>query len=224
MSRRVDLNVDIGEGFAHDDALLEIATSANVCCGVHAGNPDTTRRTVDACRAQGVRVGAHPGFPDRASMGRRAPESAEHPAFFASVREQIDAFRRCYEPAYIKPHGALYQMLSSANAEQAERWGRELGLDDGPVMALPGTPFAAWLGDRLVSEGFADRAYRADGQLVPRSEPGSVLAGKPEMAAQAVTLAGRVHSVCLHGDTQKCVEHACAVRHALEAAGWEIGP
>lgn len=222
-ARRVDLNVDIGEGFPHDAELIGIATSANVCCGRHAGDPDTTCRTVDACRSRGVRVGAHPGFPDRASMGRRMPSQFERVAYFASVREQIAEFRSQFEPAYVKPHGALYQMLSGAIHGEAERYGVELGLDVGSVMALPGTPFAAWLGDRLIAEGFADRAYLPDGRLVPRSEPRAVLRSPAEVAAQAVALAARVHSVCLHGDTSECVDLARHVRRALEAEGWEVG-
>ena len=154
---RIDLNVDIGEGLGCDDALMAIATSANVCCGAHAGDAETTRRTVDACRERGVRVGAHPGFPDRPSMGRRLPEAGERDAYTASVHDQIASFRERYDPAYIKPHGALYNLLCAAGPAEVESWAPLLGLDELPVMALPGTPFAAWLGTRLIAEGFADR-------------------------------------------------------------------
>ena len=77
--RKIDLNVDIGEGFPHDRELLAFASSANVCCGTHAGSRELTIETVELCREHGLRVGAHPGYPDRASMGRQSIEVVKPP-------------------------------------------------------------------------------------------------------------------------------------------------
>ena len=73
---KVDLNSDLGESFGaytlgSDDRVLALVSSANVACGFHAGDPSVMGATVAACRAQGVAVGAHPGFPDLVGFGRR---------------------------------------------------------------------------------------------------------------------------------------------------------
>ena len=72
----IDLNADLGEGFGvwrlgDDDAMLGIVTSANVACGFHAGDPVTMQRLVTEAAAQGVSIGAHPGFNDLWGFGRR---------------------------------------------------------------------------------------------------------------------------------------------------------
>ena len=69
--RSIDLNADLGEGFPNDRALLELVTSASVCCGAHAGSDDVIRQTLSAARHRGVVVGAHPGYRDREGFGRR---------------------------------------------------------------------------------------------------------------------------------------------------------
>ena len=59
------------KGTGNDDAVLDLVTSASVACGVHAGDPDTMRRTLEAATRRGVVVGAHPSYPDRTGFGRR---------------------------------------------------------------------------------------------------------------------------------------------------------
>ena len=65
------MNADLGEGFPNDRKLLELVTSASICCGAHAGSPDVIRR--DAARRLGLQVvvGRHPGYQDREGFGRR---------------------------------------------------------------------------------------------------------------------------------------------------------
>ncbi len=108
MSRRIDLNVDVGEGFAFDRDLLDLATSANVCAGGHAGSEALTMDTVELCRSRNVRVGVHPGYPDRATMGRRSMRVEEHHEFLGSVFHQVKRFVGLARPSYLKPHGAFY--------------------------------------------------------------------------------------------------------------------
>jgi len=78
----------------------------------------------------------------------------------------------------------------------------------------------------VLHEGFPDRAYGPDGRLVARSEPGAVISDTGQIARRAVELATgggpHVDSVCVHGDTPGAVDHARAVRRALEAAGLEL--
>ena len=116
----IDLNVDIGEGFAFDRELLKFATSANVCCGVHAGSKDLTAETVALCGEMGVQVGIHPGYPDRVSMGR-APMSPEHQfEYLSSVFEQVRGFLQLSAGSYVKPHGAFYNETAAVLPEAWE--------------------------------------------------------------------------------------------------------
>ena len=87
---RIDINADVGEDCGDDAALIPLLTSANVCCGVHAGGSDTMRRTVDLCLRHGVRLGAHVSYPDREHFGRRELELP--PAeISASITAQLQA-------------------------------------------------------------------------------------------------------------------------------------
>jgi 5-oxoprolinase (ATP-hydrolysing) subunit A len=113
-SRRIDLNADVGEGLPPevDRSLMEVVTSASIACGGHAGDPDTMRRTLDAARELGIRVGAHPSYPDREGFGRRAMDVGPK-KLRASIEQQVsrlcDVAAKCgVEVAYLKPHGALY--------------------------------------------------------------------------------------------------------------------
>lgn len=239
--KKVDLNVDIGEGFPFDEALLEFATSANVCCGVYAGSPELTRATIDLCRSKGVRVGIHPGYPNREAMGRETTSLAEA---IASLPAQLAPFG-FGEAMYVKPHGALYN-LSSFASERSERVSEgssrrpkiepeaarlveaifEIPVTPRALMGLPGTGhelLARRNEVEFIREGFADRAYTASGRLVPRGEPGAILQDPAQIRAQVLNLAPRADSICLHGDTPGCLEFAELVRRTLVDAGYEVG-
>lgn len=235
--KKVDLNVDIGEGFPYDRELLQFATSANVCCGEHAGNWELTQATVELCHLKGTRLGMHPGFPDRESMGRHVPKQL--PSEWAdSLTMQFARFVEQFTAAYIKPHGAWYQILSDANVvptsmRDAQLTGYCSGILFGMVaeaslaaMLLPSSSaFKAMKtgGTSVIAEGFADRAYRPDGTLVPRSEPGAVLEDPDQIKAQVLRLAKEVDSICLHGDTPNCLEFAEMVTKTLLDHGYEVG-
>lgn len=221
--RRVDINVDVGEGFAFDDELLRIATSANVCCGAHSGSVELSLETAEKCRSLGVRVGAHPGFPDRTTMGRGAFPLDDEPSRVALLRSLME---QCAVASwsYVKPHGALYNATTRPGPATVPLVAvlLHLGL---PLMGMPGThhehiAFAAEV--PFIREGFADRAYLPDGRLVSRTEPGAVLSDPDEIAAQVLVLAERVDSICVHGDSPGCVEIAALVRSTLERAGYEV--
>ena len=223
--KRIDLNVDIAEGFPHDSELLDIATSANVCCGEHAGSWELTVGTVAMCREAGLRVGAHPGYPDRASMGRASPAPSDWETAERSVRLQIERMIEIGACDYVKPHGAFYNEAVDAGAA-LEALTSILNERKTPQMGLPDTGLesaARTASVPFLREGFADRAYTPDGRLIPRSRPGAVLTSADEVRAQALRLAPRVDSICLHGDTEGCVEFASLVRAALEQAGFEVG-
>ena len=110
-----------------------------------------------------------------------------------------------------------------------------------PLLCLPGSTLAECAvkaGLRVVAEGYADRAYQADGTLVPRGRPGAVISDVDTVVARAFRMAtaaevqtqegevitAAVESLCLHGDTPGAVELTRRVRDALEAAGVRLAP
>jgi UPF0271 protein len=223
----LDLNADLGEGF-DDERLLDVVTSANVACGFHAGDAATMARVAAAALERGVAVGAHVGYRDREGFGRRRLDVAPG-VVTAEVAEQVAALARACSDAgtrvrYVKPHGALY---NAAVADEELARAVVAGCGELPVLGLPGSALlraAEAAGLEAVPEGFADRAYARDGTLVPRGTAGAVISDPDEAARNAVALARRVRSVCVHGDTPGAVTAARYARAALEAAGVELGP
>lgn len=233
----IDLNADVGESFGRwqlgdDAALLPHLTSANVACGFHAGDPLTLRRTCALAVQHGVAIGAQVGYRDLAGFGRRYVDvpAAELEADVLYQLGALDGIARAAggRVAYVKPHGALYHAVSR-HPEQAEAVVAAVVAHGGlPVLGLAGSAFLAAVdaaGLEAVPEGFADRAYLPDGGLVPRSEPGAVLADPAAVAEQAVRLAtsGTVRSLCVHGDSPGAPGLAAAVRAALDLAGLPVG-
>ena len=246
----IDLNADLGESFGvwrlgDDDAMLGIVTSANVACGFHAGDPSGVLRVCRSAAERGVRIGAQVGYRDLAGFGRRFIDvSAED--LVADVVYQIGALQAIARAAgsavsYVKPHGALYNTIVT-HREQGAAVAEAVRLVDPrlPVLGMAGSAFfdeAGRLGLRTVTEAFADRAYRPDGQLVSRREPGAVLDDPAAIADRVVSMvtSGRitatdgtqidvsVESVCVHGDSPGTVQIATAVRDQLAAAGADIG-
>lgn len=245
---RIDLNADVGEDMAapaDEAALLHVVTSASVCCGAHAGTPEGVAATVRAAVVAGAVVGAHPSYPDRAGFGRRSI-SMGRAELAQSLGEQIAFVSGLARAAgsrvhYVKPHGALYHQVSSDPstaalvAEVVAGCGIEVLLMAAGATA---TDEAEAAGVRVVGEAFADRAYRADGTLAPRGDPGAVLVDDGTVVAQALSIVRhgrataadgtvvevRADSLCLHGDTAGALALARSVRRALEEDGVVLAP
>lgn len=240
----MDLNADLGEGSAADGELLAVVTSASIACGSHAGDPLTMLETARMAAGRGVSVGAHPSYPDREGFGRRAlPLPAEE--LFATIVHQVGAMAAAAAAAgtqvrFVKPHGALYNRAAAEAvvAEPVVRAAAALGL---PLLCPHGSQMqrvAAAAGVTCYTEAFADRAYAADGSLVPRGSAGAVLHDPAAVAEQAMRLArhGEVvatdgsvipvaaDSLCLHGDTPGALGLARSVRRVLEDAGVALRP
>jgi UPF0271 protein len=226
MTRRIDLNADLGEEVTDDAALLTVVTSANVACGYHAGTPQTMRFVCEEAARLGVAIGAQVSYLDREHFGRRtldiAPELLEQ-----HVLEQVGLLVDIAEAAgadvsYVKPHGALYNRVVDDD-EQA--FAVLAGSGSLPVLGLPGGALirlAVDAGREIRLEGFPDRGYTPEGRLVPRDQPGALIHGPDAIAANAVALAESVDSVCVHGDSPGAVAAARAVRRALEIEGWDV--
>lgn len=251
MRRTIDLNSDLGEGFGSwqmgdDAALLGVVTSANIACGFHAGDPATMRRTAAMAVQRGISIGAHVAYPDLRGFGRRNIDLPREEVF-ADVVYQIGALEALARTvggsvAYVKPHGALYnQMMVDVELAQTVVSAILSYRPTLPLLVLPGSVaqrIAQQVGLPNFSEGFADRAYEPDGQLVSRNRPGAVLHDPTQVAARAVrmvregtvvTIDGSVLSLdvatlCVHGDSPGAVEMARAVRAAMLDAGVELAP
>jgi UPF0271 protein len=223
--RSIDLNADLGEEVTDDAALLRVVTSANVACGYHAGSPEIMRTVCEQAAERGVSVGAQVSYDDRENFGRVAHD-VRREVLREQVADQVGTLSAIAAAAgtsvrYVKPHGALYHRVID-DEEQAS------AVLDGsgelPVLGMPGALLsgAEAAGRVVFLEGFPDRGYRPDGRLVPRGEAGALLEEDAEIAAHAVALAPSVQSLCLHGDSPGAVDHARAVRRALESDGWSL--
>jgi UPF0271 protein len=241
----------MGESFGRytlgsDEAVTPYITSANIACGLCAGDPIVMNATIRCAVTHGVSIGAHPGFPDLQGFGRRemnlTPDEIEAFMIF-----QIGALAGLARAAgadlvHVKPDGALYNMaardirVARAVARAVARFSKSLvfvGLSES-VMIEAG----AEAGLRVAREAFADRAYNADGSLVSRTLPGAVLESPQDAATQAVRIALngvimahsgepvalRADTLCIHGDTPAALAIVQAVRCGLDAAGVRVLP
>ena len=223
----IDLNADLGEGDAGDEELLRVVSSCNIACGGHAGDTQSMQATVACAIANGVAIGAHPAYPDREGFGRRSGflsgnklriSLAAQIAMLAAIAEKNGTVL-----THVKPHGALYNDAVN-NRELADIIVSvvEATLPGVALVGLPSSEMQNAASSRslkFIAEGFVDRAYREDGQLVPRSEPGAVHVSLEKVLSQAVALVGKVDSLCIHGDSPGAAEIARAVRKELEKQG-----
>lgn len=230
----IDLNADLGENtperpVSDDESMLRLVTSANVSCGFHAGSREGIAATVSMATAGNVTIGGHPSYRDFANFGR-SPLEIDAAALQAEVEEQIRFLKQLADEVggavrYVKPHGALYNRIAHDPAQATAVVSAVSAVDPSlVVLGLAGgvlLDIAEQAGLATASEAFPDRAYAADGSLVPRTEPGAVLHDPAVVAERAVQMAlrGTVDSICLHGDTPGSVAIAAACRAALDAAG-----
>ena len=247
--RKVDLNADLGESFGAysigmDEEVIQYISSANVACGWHAGDATVMDRTVRNAAKAGVRVGAHPGYPDLLGFGRR-PMSISPDEGRAYIQYQVGAlwaFARGagVELQHVKPHGALYNTAAKDRELALALCEGVRAVDPKLIfMGLAGSELlraAEEVGLRAASEVFADRAYMPDGNLAPRSMPGSVLHDREfairrtvRMVKEGVVTAIdgtdipiRADSICVHGDNRSALEFVEGIRAALTAEGIEI--
>ena len=243
---RVDLNSDLGEGYGayscgDDAAILDVVTSANVACGLHAGDPEIMAKTFALAKARGVAVGAHPGFPDLWGFGRRrmpfSPDEIERLVAYQVGAAQALAAYTGHRITYVKAHGALANLaaeerpVADAIARAVRAVDRDLAL---LAIALTAqVPAGEACGLAVHQEIFADRGYTEACQLIPRGQPGALITGAEEAAgrvlhmveagailtAQGTVLPTPIHSICVHGASAHAVATARAVRDRLEAAG-----
>ena len=241
------LNCDLGESFGSwtmglDSEVMPHIDQANIACGFHGGDPLTMRKTLALAAKHGVRVGAHPAYPDLVGFGRRSMNlSAKE--IIANIHYQVAALEglaRCQgiELQYVKPHGALYNdMMARTSVREAIMQAISDYHLPLPLM-LQATPEAGQHlteakehGISLLFEAFADRCYDDDGKLLPRSQAGAVhtrermLAQVAQLCSQGTvtTVSGHVvalqaDTLCVHGDNLEAVHAIVAIRELIQGS------
>ncbi len=237
---RVMINCDMGEAFGlyrmgDDEGIMPFITVANVACGFHASDPVVMRNTVRLAQKYGVKVGAHPSYPDLQGFGRREMKM-DPEELTACIIYQVGALKGFLETNgmelnHIKPHGSLYgvsardETVANAVADAAEAFGGVplLGMANSvheDVYTKRGLPF--------VAEYYTDLDYTDEGGLIITREhvahdPDKAAAGAVRAITEgkATSINGkeipmRADSVCVHSDTPSAVELAAAVHAALK--------
>lgn len=241
---KVDLNADVAEGCGQDDKLMTIVSSANVCCGLHAGSYAEMLTTLQLAKENNVRVGAHPSLDDRENFGR-TDQVLDEEGYRALMRYQLGATKALCDLVgvpleYVKPHGALYNQ-AAANESLADILVCEIKNFDSnlKVMGLSGgylVKSAKNHGLEVISEVFADRNYEKDGSLVSRSKDNALITDTDEATNHVLQMITEgfvtsvcgekvpvdAQSVCLHGDGEHAILFAQEIKKQLELKGIEI--
>jgi UPF0271 protein len=234
----IELNCDLGEAFGmwalgDDEAIMPYISMANVACGFHAGDPVVMRDTVALAKANDVKVGAHPSYPDLQGFGRR-DMLMDRDELTAAILYQTGALKAFLDAqgmplTHLKPHGALYgraahdEAVAAAIADAAEVYGV-------PVLGMAGTLHETVYTQRglaFLAEFYADLEYDDDGSLIitrkhDAYDPEQVVERVRRVLDDGVAIARsgaeipmRADLVCIHSDTPGAVELARAVRDAL---------
>ncbi len=247
----IDINCDLGESFGayrigNDEAMMKYITSANVACGLHAGDPMVMDRTVQLAIEHGVALGCHPGYPDLQGYGRRAMalSSAEIENYVLYQIGALSAFARSHgaQLSHVFAHGALGN-TSAADLEVARAVARAIARFSKELIMLcvarsEQVTAGRELGLRIAETVSIDRAYNADGTLVSRRLPGAVLHDPKEIVERAIRLVRegvitsvtgepvtfKIHTITLHGDNPEAAENAAMLIDALKAAGIQTKP
>lgn len=251
--KSIDLNADLGEAdnadWARNEAeMLLYISSANIACGGHAGTKKSMRHMVRGAKENGVIIGAHPSYPDKAHFGRKSMilgDDISKEDLKDSLLEQITTLAEISAEeemfiSYVKPHGALYNDAVK-DAEKANLIAEVIAAID-PNLIFMGGPNSE-MGKaakryklKFIAEGFIDRRYTDEGHLQSRSIEGAVIKDQKARLIQAkrivtlkrvVTASGKelpldVKTLCLHGDSAGAVETARLARREIEAAGVTI--
>lgn len=241
---RIDLNADLAEECGGDDEIFPLLSSANICCGAHAGGPAAMQTAVSAARVHGVTIGAHVGYEDREHFGRIAVDIPPE-ELHSSMTKQLRALSAICDAEgvhmqYVKPHGALYHRVGSDPVQAQVVVDAVAAMDANLDLLVPNSPIvrraAENAGVQCHFEYFADRGYNADGTLVDRRREGAMLTATNAIVERALRwletglvrcvdghdIRVEATSICLHGDEQDAIASARALRSALDECGYAV--
>jgi len=239
----IDINSDMGElnhllADGTYEKLMDHVTSINVACGGHAGDPEMMNVMVALAKSKGVKLGAHPSFPDKENFGREVIEDFDPNELLDSIRDQIEtlvdiASEHEMELSHVKPHGALYNL--AVNNEEISQTIAEAIIDVNSsfkAVGLAGSKMITVfdeLGLDVISESYVDRMYEADGTLRSRKFDDALITDPEKAANQMKSMLNgnivavdgtafqvKIQSVCVHSDTPNAVEIAAAVKDQLD--------
>lgn len=243
---QIDLNSDMGESFGaykigNDEGILPYITSANIACGYHAGDPMVMDKVVKTAKAQGVAVGAHPGYPDLMGFGRRKMVLSPY-EIKNYMKYQIGALWAFVHSSgmklqHVAPHGALGN-LCQYDREVSRAICEAVYEIDPSIMifycagAVLGEE-AEKMGLKTAAEIFADRAVQDDLNLVPRKQPGAMITDEDFAVKRCIrmvkegmvtTITGkdvpiRGDTLCVHGDGPKALAFVERIRKAFQDEG-----
>ncbi|MFB9056552.1 5-oxoprolinase subunit PxpA [Mariniflexile ostreae] len=224
---RIDINVDVGEGIGNEHQLMPYVSSCNIACGGHSGDEKTMRAVIKFAKAHGVKIGAHPSFPDKENFGRQAMDMS-CVSLFTSLKNQIKDLLAVLKEEHavlhhIKPHGALYNKAAVdkrtavvlVEVVKSLRMPVKLFVPYGSVIEK----VALNNGLDITYEGFADRNYNSDLTLVSRKEDEALICDGEKVfehvyrmlaTGKLKTINGdeidiKAETFCVHGDTPNAV-------------------
>ncbi|MCS6857495.1 MAG: LamB/YcsF family protein [Sandaracinaceae bacterium] len=219
------LGIDAAESEGESEDLYACAHVLYIACGGHAGSPVLMEKAISFCTRLGIGIGAHPSYPDREGFGRRSL-SIPLEALADSVAAQCQALNHVAKRfgasiTHFKLHGALYH-----DANQNERiaqavLGAALEVLGSLIIVGPQggalRAFAERHGLPFHPEGFADRRYRPDGSLLPRTEPGALISNPEEALSQVKGLIAKGYlAIGLHSDSPNALAIGQRIRKMLE--------
>ena len=240
------LNCDLGESYGSwamglDDQVMPHINQANIACGFHGGDPVTMRNTLALAARHGVKIGAHPSYPDLVGFGRRSMNLSDD-ELIAGLHYQVAALEgmalsQNLTLDYVKPHGALYNDMMAKPAVRATLLEAIASYHRPLALMLQATPAADQhraeadaLKVPLLFEAFADRCYDDDGKLLSRAKPGAVHTREKMLAqVEQICRAGSVTSVsghtlelkpdtlCVHGDNDEGVAAIREIRQIIHS-------
>jgi len=242
----IDINCDMGESYGNfkvgnDETIFPHITSCNIACGFHGGDPTTIDKTILQAIKHGVRIGAHPSYPDLMGFGRRNMDlSAEE--LHALIRYQVSALKGMTESlggqlSYVKPHGALYNTAANSIIVSKTILNAVRSLDKKiAVMGLAGSvmeQIARVKKIPFIAEAFADRQYTDEGKLQSRREKGAVIHDPFKGAEQVISIVKdqrvisntgnfipiQAQSICIHGDNPSAVGILLQIEHLMKQNG-----
>ena len=242
--KTIDINVDVGEGFANESKLIPYVSSCNIACGGHVGNSKTMRKVVRLAKNHNVKIGAHPSFPDMENFGRK-PMDMSCVALFTSIKNQIDSLITILEDEnvllhHIKPHGALYNMAAT-NIKNATAIIEVMKSIAQPIKLY--VPFNSVIEKLAIQnnipityEAFADRNYNNDLTLVSRHENNALIHDAGVMFEHVFRMIStqkvktiqddevviKAETFCIHGDNLKAANLLKYLRLNLESKGIKI--